>query len=77
MKPHPEILLQALTILRVKPQDALMIGDTTSDVTASHASGVRIIGYAKTSTRGERLTVAGADAIATSMLSLAMHLGVA
>ena len=75
MKSHPEILRQALAILRAKPQDALMIGDTVSDVEASHAAGVRIIGYAKTPSRGESLSSAGANAIVTTMLSLAKHLG--
>ena len=75
MKPHPEILRQALVILRAKPHGALMIGDTVSDVQASIAAGVRSIGYAKTPSRGQSLTSAGAIAIVASMSSLARQLG--
>ena len=75
MKPHPEILRRALAILRAKPQDALMIGDTISDVKASHAAGVRIIGYAKTPSRGESLSVGRSKCDHVEHVSLARHLG--
>jgi HAD superfamily hydrolase (TIGR01509 family) len=41
-KPHPEGILRVLDRFGVGPQEALMIGDSISDIKASHAAGVRI-----------------------------------
>jgi pyrophosphatase PpaX len=41
-KPHPEGILRILDHFGVTPQDALKIGDSISDIKASHAAGVRI-----------------------------------
>jgi beta-phosphoglucomutase-like phosphatase (HAD superfamily) len=72
MKPHPSILLDALRMLDVDHAGScVMIGDTVSDVQASQAAGVRIVGYAKTPDRGRALAEAGADAVVDSMTTLA------
>lgn len=39
-KPHPESLLHALNYFAIKPEEALMIGDSRNDVEAAHAAGM-------------------------------------
>jgi len=43
-KPDPEIVLLACKKLKIKPKDAVLIGDTDSDVKAGHAAGCKVIG---------------------------------
>jgi|SRR3989338_8354110 len=38
-KPHPEGVLKVLTPLNVKPEDSVMVGDTTADIAAGKAAG--------------------------------------
>jgi HAD superfamily hydrolase (TIGR01509 family) len=40
-KPAPDTVLAALTVLRVTPSEALMVGDTPSDILAGQVAGVR------------------------------------
>jgi phosphoglycolate phosphatase len=42
-KPHPQPLLLACQLLGVTPAQALMVGDSTIDVQAARAAGVRIV----------------------------------
>jgi phosphoglycolate phosphatase len=42
-KPHPQPLLLACRMLEVTPAQALMVGDSTIDVQAARAAGVRIV----------------------------------
>jgi 2-phosphoglycolate phosphatase len=41
-KPHPEPLLTVLRQLGVRPEDSIMIGDSTVDVEAARAAGMRV-----------------------------------
>lgn len=43
-KPHPSMILQAMSDAGVKPEDTLMIGDTSFDMDMAVAAGVRGIG---------------------------------
>lgn len=43
-KPSPEPILRACEILNTKPKNAIFIGDTRTDVRASRAAGILIIG---------------------------------
>jgi len=43
-KPSPEIVLKSCKLLNVKPEDVVLIGDTTSDVKAGTAAGCKVIG---------------------------------
>jgi HAD superfamily hydrolase (TIGR01509 family) len=43
-KPNPEIVLLACKKLKVKTKDAVLIGDTNSDIKAGHAAGCKVIG---------------------------------
>ena len=44
IKPHPEPLLRALTLLNGVAGQAVMVGDTTVDIAAARAAGVLAIG---------------------------------
>jgi phosphoglycolate phosphatase len=46
-KPHPEPLLLAAKKLGIKPEEAVYIGDSESDIEAAHAAGMKIISYPK------------------------------
>jgi phosphoglycolate phosphatase len=40
-KPDPAVLIRAMKALHAKPEDCIMVGDTTFDLDLSHAVGVR------------------------------------
>lgn len=44
LKPHPDMLLLALERLKVKPTQAIFIGDMEGDIIASKAARVKVIG---------------------------------
>lgn len=71
MKPHPHPVEAALRAARSTAQDAVMIGDSVSDIVVARAVGVPSIGYAKTPHRGSELSAAGATAITDQMATLA------
>jgi len=43
-KPSPEIVMKACDLLKVKPKDVVLIGDTESDVKAARSAGCKVIG---------------------------------
>jgi phosphoglycolate phosphatase len=71
MKPHPHTVARALEIVGGDTQDAVLIGDSVSDIEVARATGVRSIGYAKTRQRGIELRNAGADALTDDIATLA------
>jgi phosphoglycolate phosphatase-like HAD superfamily hydrolase len=70
MKPHPALVMRALHLLNAGPDDAAMVGDSTTDIEVSRLVGMPSIGYAKSARRGVQLAKAGADAIITHMEAL-------
>jgi len=63
MKPHPEPLLFAAQQMGVRPQECLMIGDTTIDIRTGRSAGAQTVGVlCGFGTEGE-LREAGADLI--------------
>jgi pyrophosphatase PpaX len=44
LKPHPEPLRKALAVLKVKPAQAVMVGDTEADVQAGRSAGTLTVG---------------------------------
>ena len=44
MKPHPEPLLYAANAMAVKPEECLMIGDTTIDIRTGVSAGAQTVG---------------------------------
>jgi phosphoglycolate phosphatase len=63
-KPHPAMLEAALFEAGAKPADAVMIGDTTFDMSMARAAQVRAIGVAWGYHAPEELIEAGAEAVA-------------
>jgi pyrophosphatase PpaX len=46
-KPHPQPLLLACKKLKIKPSEAVYVGDAKTDILASRAAGMRVILYLK------------------------------
>jgi phosphoglycolate phosphatase len=70
MKPHPHIVELALEMTWANRRNALLIGDSVSDIEVAQTTGIRSIGYAKSQRRGDELRKAGADALTSSMADL-------
>ncbi len=69
-KPHPSMLIAALSATGVEPSRAVMVGDTEFDVAMGRAAGMATIGVAWGYHRPERLRDAGADAVIESFDAL-------
>ncbi|AXE86872.1 HAD-IA family hydrolase [Streptomyces sp. Go-475] len=66
MKPHPDVLFRALRVLGLGPDDAVMIGDTATDVQAAARAGVGFVGYGRNERKIRALCQAEAAAVITS-----------
>ncbi len=73
-KPHPAMLEAALFEAGAQAAQAVMIGDTTFDVTMGRAAGVHAIGVAWGYHSPEDLRGAGANAIAADVAELSAML---
>lgn len=69
LKPDPYLARQALA--GTDPSDAVLVGDSTSDIVAAHAAGAPAIGYANKRRKLDALDGAGADAIVSDLDDLA------
>jgi phosphoglycolate phosphatase len=69
-KPHPAPLLHAAAHFGVEPSQALMIGDSVSDVKAARAAGFSIICMSYGYNHGEDIRTAEPDAVIDSMSEL-------
>jgi len=69
-KPDPQPLLHAAAHFGVAPQDALMLGDSKSDVTAARAAGFQIICMSYGYNHGEDIRNYSPDAVIDSMAEL-------
>jgi mannitol-1-/sugar-/sorbitol-6-phosphatase len=68
-KPHPEPYLKGAKLLRVKPEDCLVIEDAPAGIRSAHAGGMKVIGFASTY-RKEKLT--DADAVVSGFRDLSV-----
>jgi len=73
-KPHPGMLLQALSETGTHKHDAVMIGDTAFDMQMAAAAGIQSIGVAWGYHRAERLREAGATHVVDSVAELGARL---
>jgi phosphoglycolate phosphatase len=71
LKPHPHLVTHAIQCLDADPTRCVLVGDSTTDVQAAHATGIAAIGYANAANKTQRLAGTGADAIITHMTTLA------
>jgi phosphoglycolate phosphatase len=69
-KPHPGMILQALSEAGVKAEDAIMIGDTTFDIEMARAADVRAVAVSWGYHRPDRLRDAGAWRVVNGMNEL-------
>jgi HAD superfamily hydrolase (TIGR01509 family) len=67
LKPDPHCVVRALNAMGAAPRDALMIGDTPSDLIAARSAGVPFLGYARTERKGTLLRDAGATTVVDSL----------
>jgi pyrophosphatase PpaX len=70
LKPHPSHLEALLKTLEVKPQEAVVVGDSTLDVRVAHAAGTPAIGVLGGIAKKEELVKAGADYVSKSPVDL-------
>lgn len=73
-KPHPAMLLQALTATGASPERTIFVGDTTYDMEMARAAKVRPMGVNWGYHRPEQLLSAGAHRIASTVEELRNHL---
>ena len=69
-KPHPAPLLHAAAHFGVAPADALMVGDSVSDVKAARAAGFHIICVSYGYNHGRDIREASPDAVIDSLTEL-------
>ena len=69
-KPHPGMILQALSEAGIKAEDATMIGDTTFDIEMARAADVRAMAVSWGYHRPDRLRNAGAWRVVNTMSEL-------
>jgi phosphoglycolate phosphatase len=69
-KPHPLPLLHSAEVLGVKPEDAMMLGDSVSDVKAARAAGFQIICMSYGYNHGKDIRESNPDAVIDSMVEL-------
>jgi phosphoglycolate phosphatase len=74
LKPDPLPLLVAAQNMRVDPQRALMIGDSSNDVQAARAAGFQIICTSYGYNHGEDIRRYGPDAVIDSMTELEKYI---
>lgn len=70
LKPSPHLILKAVAELGARPEECVLVGDSTVDMLSAHEAGVHSVGYANRPGKDEVLAAAGADVIITSMTEL-------
>ncbi len=69
-KPDPAPLLHAANFFGCRPENALMIGDSVSDVTAARAAGFQIVCMSYGYNHGVDIREAGPDAVIDSLVEI-------
>ena len=70
MKPRPEGLLQAVTMLSLPREKVFYVGDTPYDIMAAKGAGVKSVSVATGSYTAARLAAEGADFVISSISDL-------
>jgi phosphoglycolate phosphatase len=71
MKPNPFMVRGALTRLGITAAEAVLVGDSATDMQAARAAAVPAVGFARTPGRVKMLFEAGADDVTENMADLA------
>jgi len=75
MKPSPHLLYSALQRLATRSFQAVMVGDSLSDIEAAHRAQVPVIGYANRLGKRQAFIDAHADAVIGAVSELTQVLG--
>lgn len=67
LRPEPDLVQRALSILDVGAGNAVLLGDSTADIQAGNAAAVTVIGYANTPGKHLRLSTAGSRAVISDL----------
>ena len=70
MKPRPDGLLKALSLLKLRGEEVAYVGDAPLDIVAARLAGVRMISVATGNYTAERLRSEGADSVVSSLAEL-------
>jgi len=70
LKPDPQIVHNILRIANVKPEHAIMVGDSGIDIRTARAAGIASVGVAWGFRFAEELYDAGATSVVTTCLEL-------
>jgi phosphoglycolate phosphatase len=70
-KPHPAPMLHACALLKVKPAEAAMVGDSENDVLSARAAGCQVIVVETGYNEGRPVSELDADAIVPGLLDAA------
>ncbi|MGW4208339.1 HAD family hydrolase [Lentzea sp. NPDC004789] len=73
LKPHPHLMHEVLTGLRVGAAQCLLVGDSDTDVIAASASSVPVIGYANKPAKIAILSSAHPELVVTEFHQSAMN----
>lgn len=63
LKPHPHLVFRALSALSARAGDALLVGDSVSDIVAGARAGVPTVGFANKPGKRQRLAEADAHVV--------------
>ncbi len=74
-KPHPDSILEAVTLLKTDPVDCLYVGDLPSDMRAGKRAGVKTAAILTGLSSRERLERENPDFIFETLEELAVYLG--
>jgi phosphoglycolate phosphatase len=70
LKPSPHLIQRAVDTLGADARECVLVGDSTTDIEAAGRSTLQSFGYANKPGKRERLVVAGADAVVSSLSEL-------
>lgn len=73
-KPHPAMIRQAMAVVGARPENTVMVGDTSFDMTMARAAGVCAIGVGWGYHAPEDLTKAGASTVVSDFAGLMVML---
>ncbi|MDI6816782.1 MAG: HAD family phosphatase [Actinomycetota bacterium] len=73
-KPHPEIFLKAAILLRVAPEEAVVVGDSAHDIEAAVRAGMTPIGVLTGGNAASILRDAGAERVYDDIEDLYEHI---
>lgn len=70
LKPHPHLVQQAVCELHTQPGTCVLLGDSTTDITAAHAADTAVIAYANKPGKRDVFAVHDPDAIVDQLANV-------